>query len=131
MQFTRGLDPRAAMNIGTTTWNNIGQGNILRTKKYVSIGQTLNNEDVFARDRRTEVWGRSIPNNHYLLIRNITRTYKTRKGQNVLVNVNLEYTQYLTLEEMNIETTWTSLNSLRGSFEQFKNHFEIIQCTRL
>ncbi|MFA5154625.1 MAG: hypothetical protein WC554_18920 [Clostridia bacterium] len=122
MNFTRGLDPKTAMNIGITTWENLQPGHVLCVKKYVKI----TTERKFARDRAFLLdLSPSLHFNNYVLIKEIKRTLKNRVF--ILDIVFVVNSQIKTLTLLN--PTWQ--RSLSGPIDQFKKHFDIVQHLKL
>ena len=121
--FTRGLDPKTAMNIGITTWENLQVGQVLQVKKYVKIST----EGKFARDKISSLYlgPSSIYANSYVFIKEIKKTLKNRVFIFNIYFVTNSQIKTLTL----LNSTWQ--RSLTGTLDQFKKHFDIVQHMKL
>ena len=128
--FTRGLNPKAAMGIGTVTWENLREGDVLRTKKYVELTSyeeiqpkigPLVKGSTFKRDGykcSKWIYTLRIPKDAKIKISLISKTLKKR-----ILHINIIYTY--------IDYPSGVTEILYGPLEQFKKHFDIVQRAKL
>jgi hypothetical protein len=111
MNFERALDPKKAMGTGTTTWENLGPGDVLCVKQCIEV--YLNN-DVYTLKRSIDIFGSGsfvISENIAIKIEKITKE-KYRK-----LNMTFSYLPPLR----------TLCRHLKCSKKELQKYFEIKQ----
>ena len=133
--FQRGLDPKRAMSIGTTTWENIDSGSVLHVKKFAEITEELWSNQIkgstFKRDGyryRTRSAELGISTGNWLYIVNITKTTIKCTTQ-----ISMNYTVHSALSQIAQDREFfkTTSHTLYGPLVLFKKHFDIVQRVKI
>jgi hypothetical protein len=109
IEFERGMDPKRAMGIGISTWENVKPGDVLQAKNEVKIESSgrLNNAATYD----------IIPYSWYILVEHIK---KHPDGKAIAID-------YYWSKDLPVIPSGMLTRRIWGTYRQFKNRFDIVQ----